>query len=315
MNQPIPEAPPAPDTAPSGVREREVSGLRGHPLLGALSPSRASDFLTCPLLYRYRAIDRLPERPGRAALRGTLVHEVLDRLFALPPDRRDMATASGLTPSALEDLLISEPEAAFALVEDAAWPADDPPGITTEVRDRMLAEAQALIRTYFDMEDPTSIETVEREQLVETALSDGLLLRGYVDRMDETDGQLRVVDYKTGRSPGQLWEQSAMFQLRFYALVVERATGRVPESLQLLYLGNGEVLTYHPDPEDLERFERKLQALWKAITRAADKEDWRPRRSKKCSWCSHQALCPEFGGTVPPLPTQPGAELSLTVEG
>ncbi|MEZ5157256.1 MAG: PD-(D/E)XK nuclease family protein [Candidatus Nanopelagicales bacterium] len=308
-----PASPPA-TAAPTGIREREVSGRQGHPLLGALSPSRASDFLTCPLLYRYRSIDRLPERPGRAALRGTLVHEVLDRLFALPASSRDVATACGLAPDAFSDLLTSDPDAAFALVEDADWPADHPPEIPATVRDQLLSEADALIRTYFDMEDPTSIDTVEREQLVEAFLSEDLLLRGYVDRMDETDGQLRVVDYKTGRSPAELWEQSAMFQLRFYALVVQRATGRVPQRLQLLYLGNGEVLTYHPDAEDLERFERKLQALWKAITRAADNQDWRPRRSKKCSWCSHQGLCPEFGGTIPPLPADPGPELSLTVE-
>src|SRR5579859_2725609 len=47
----------------------------------SLSPSRAGDFLTCPLLYRFRVIDRLPEPPSQAATRGTLVHSVLERLF------------------------------------------------------------------------------------------------------------------------------------------------------------------------------------------------------------------------------------------
>jgi putative RecB family exonuclease len=281
--------------------------------VGALSPSRAGDYLTCALLYRFRTIDRLPERPGMAAFRGTLVHEVLDRLFDRPSEERTVDEAGRILPQALVDLLAAEPEAAFALVEDAEWPADVPPEIPEAARERLLADAAALLDKYFTLEDPQSIEPLHREQLVEVVLDPDLVLRGYVDRMDETDGRLRVVDYKTGRAPGPQWEQSAMFQLRFYALVVHRATGRLPGLLQLLYLGNGEVLTYQPDEEDLDRFERKLRAMWKAITRAAEAGDWRPRSSGKCKWCSFQEICPEFGGTPPPLPPMPVTESSTTV--
>lgn len=295
----------------SGPRVRVRGAIAGHPLLGALSPTRASDFMQCPLLYRFRTIDRLPERPGRAALRGTLVHEVLDRLFDVPAAERDLETAAALLPSALQDLLDAEPESAFALIEDAPWPGPVP-----EVDEQVLAtlrkEARALLRTYFVMEDPSTVEPLHREQLVETELEPGFVLRGYVDRLDEADG-LRVVDYKTGRSPGPQWEQSALFQLRFYALIVHLTTGRLPARLQLLYLGNGEVLTYEPDEEDLRRFERKLRALWTAITSAAQRADWRANRGRNCQWCCHQQLCPEFGGTVPPLPDQPGGRASHTV--
>ncbi len=288
--------------------------MRGHPVLGALSPSRASDFLQCPLLYRFRAIDRLPERPGLAAFRGTLVHEVLDRLFDLDPGSRDLATAVGLTPAALDDLLAADPDNAFALVEDAPWPGDLP-DVPDQAKAGLLAQAQALLGAYFVMEDPSAVRAVQREQLVEVQLQEEFVLRGYVDRLDETDEGLRVVDYKTGRAPGPLWEQSAMFQLRFYALIVHRAAGTLPRKLQLLYLGSGEVLTYEPDAEDLDRFARKLQALWTAITRAAERGDWRPKPSKRCQWCCHQALCPAFGGTTPPLPERPRTITSLTVEG
>lgn len=297
---------------PTGIKARERSGLQGHPLLGALSPSRASDFLQCPLLYRFRTIDRLPERPGRAAFRGTLVHEVLDRLFDLPAEQRDLPAAVGIAPQALFDLLEHEPDAAFAMVEDAPWPGEAPE-VPAEAIAGLLQDAEALLGAYFGMEDPGAIQPLHREQLVEADLEGGPLLRGYVDRMDEGDGGLRVIDYKTGRSPGPMWEQSAMFQLRFYGLVVERATGRVPHRLQLLYLGNGEVLSYEPDSEDLQRFERKLKALWTAITRAADRQDWRPNRTKKCTWCSHQRVCPAFGGIAPPLPEKPDGPTSTTV--
>ena len=54
---------------------------------GALSPSRAGDFMSCPLLYRFRTIDRLPEPFSPDAVRGTVVHKVLEDLFDLPADR------------------------------------------------------------------------------------------------------------------------------------------------------------------------------------------------------------------------------------
>ena len=91
--------------------------------------------------------------------------------------------------------------------------------------------------------------------------------------------------------------------MKFYALVLWRLRGVVPRRLQLVYLGSGDVLTYDPVVADLERVERKLLALWEAI-RAGDarRGDWRPRPTKLCGWCDHQAVCPEFGGTPPPYP-------------
>jgi RecB family exonuclease len=72
-----------------------------------------------------------------------------------------------------------------------------------------------------------------------------------------------------------------------------------------MYLsGDGEVLRYSPDEADLRATERKLEALWAAISRARETGDWRPRPSRLCDWCRHKALCPEFGGTLPPLPGQ-----------
>ena len=43
-------------------------------------------------------------------------------------------------------------------------------------------------------------------------------------------------------------------------------------------------------------------ALWQAIERARANRDWRPRPGRICDWCAHQAICPSFGGTPPPIP-------------
>jgi putative RecB family exonuclease len=69
-----------------------------------------------------------------------------------------------------------------------------------------------------------------------------------------------------------------------------------------MYLGDREVLSYSPDESDLLATERKLLALWDAIELALAARDFRPRVSKLCDWCDHQAFCPEKGGVLLPWP-------------
>ncbi|MGW1540243.1 RecB family exonuclease [Streptomyces sp. NPDC002309] len=259
----------------------------------SLSPSRAGDFMQCPLLYRFRVIDRLPEKPSAAATRGTLVHSVLERLFDAPAAERTPPRARALVPGQWQRLRETRPE-----VEELF--ADDPEGVRLA---GWLTEAEQLVERWFTLEDPTRLEPAERELFVETELESGLRLRGIIDRVDVAPtGEVRIVDYKTGKAPRPEYAEGALFQMKFYALVVWRLKDVIPRRLQLVYLGSGDVLTYDPVRADLERVERKLLALWAAIREATETGDWRPRPTKLCGWCDHQAHCPEFGGTPPPYP-------------
>ncbi|MEV6314946.1 PD-(D/E)XK nuclease family protein [Streptomyces sp. NPDC051776] len=321
--------------------------------------------MTCPLLYRFRVIDRIPEKPSEAATRGTLVHAVLERLFDDPAVERTAQRARSMVAGEWERLLEARPELAD-LFSDAD-PADgereregdgegrrrggragagdmgastaagaggsqeagsggsqeagteeagetDGAGGTAAVAggtapspaDRLaqwLREAERLVERWFALEDPTRLEPAERELYVETELESGLTLRGIIDRVDVAPtGDIRIVDYKTGKAPRPEYASGPLFQMKFYALVLWRLRGTLPRRLQLVYLGSGDVLTYDPVEDDLRAVERKLHALWEAIKRATETGDWRPRPSRLCDWCDHQALCPEFGGTPPPYP-------------
>lgn len=278
-----PEAPQA-VTAP----ERQVS----RP---ALSPSRAADFKQCPLLYRFRAIDRLPEAPSPAQLRGTLVHATLQQLYGLPAAQRGPDTAMSLVQPAWEHVMAATPE--LTAVLDPAQ------------RTQLLAEAQALLAGYYRLEDPTRFDPQCCEERVEVELADGTLLRGFIDRIDvAATGELRVVDYKTGKAPPAaraLAEFKAMFQMKFYAVALLRSRGVPPTRLRLIYLADGQVLDYSPDHDELLRFEKTLIAIWRAIQSAGQTGDFRPTQSRLCDWCPHQQHCPLFGGTPPPYPGWP----------
>ena len=154
------------------------------------------------------------------------------------------------------------------------------------------------------MEDPQRLEPAERERLVEAVVDDHLLIRGYIDRLDVSPaGDLRVVDYKTGGAPREAFEARALFQLKFYALVLWRTRGVVPRSLRLLYLKDAEACDYSPDAEELTRFERNLVALWRAIERATERARLPARSRAGCATgARHQSRCPAYGGTPPPFP-------------
>src|SRR6201996_2242542 len=122
----------------------------------ALSPSRAADFKQCPLLYRFRAIDRLPEAPSPAQLRGSVVHAALQQLYALPPGQRGPDTAIGLVGPAWDQVIAAE--------------ADPAGGLDPAQRTQLLEEARALLAGYYRLEDPTRFEPQACEERVEVEL-------------------------------------------------------------------------------------------------------------------------------------------------
>jgi putative RecB family exonuclease len=263
-----------------------------RPTMASLSPSRAADFKTCPLLYRLRAIDHIPEAPSSAATRGTVVHAVLQELFALPSLQRTPDAAKAMIEPAWRQLLADEPELASLFPTDsdgsevAAW----------------LESARQLVDNYFGLEDPSRLDPESCEQLVEVDVG-GLLLRGYIDRLDVSPaGEIRIVDYKTGSLPREAFEAKALFQMKFYALVLWRLRGVVARQLKLIYLADRDTLSYTPDEVELERFEGTLRAIRLAIDKAVEAGEFKPSPSKLCGWCDHQSRCPAFGGTPPPFP-------------
>jgi len=273
-------------------RDTELADSR---LRASLSPSRAGDFKTCPLLYRLRSIDRIPEAQTPDQARGTLVHAVLERLFDLDAQARTPEAAREMVTPEWDRLVAEAPGLAGIVTEDGL------PGF--------LTSAGELLDGYFTMEDPQRLAPAERECLVSVDVDEGRLqLRGFIDRLDVAPGgEIRVVDYKTGGAPREAFESRALFQLKFYALVLWRTRGVVPSVLRLIYLKDREICDFRPDEEELARFERTVIALWAAINRARETGDFRPTPSRLCAWCAHQALCPEFGGTTPPYPEGMGA--------
>jgi len=218
---------------------------------------------------------------------------VLDRLFDLPAGSRTPDEAAALLGPEWDKLVAERPEVTGLF------------GTPGELEE-WLASAKSLLGRYFTLEDPNRLEPARREWFVRAVVGEGedqLVLRGIVDRLDVSpEGLIRVVDYKTGKSPRRGYEAKNMFQMKFYAVVLWRLRGVVPKRLQLMFLGDGEVLTYDPDEQDLQATEIKILAVWDAIRSAVHSGEWPANPTKLCGWCSFKPICPAHGGEAPPLP-------------
>lgn len=255
----------------------------------ALSASRAKEYLKCPLQFRLHVVDRIKEPPTRATAAGTLVHSVLEKLFDVAQADRNEDTAMGLfdqewaaTKDSLDDVV--------AMFDDEA------------ALDQWINETRDVVRGYFTLENPQRLEPVAREKRVDAYTHDGVRLRGFIDRIDRNPaGELRVVDYKTGKAPSPRFQDEALFQMRFYALLL-KLTDRMPLRTQLVYIKAGQTLTFDPTADDIERFEDEVSGIWDRIERDAKRGEFAPRHNPLCNWCGVRAHCPLFDGVLPDAP-------------
>ncbi len=132
-----------------------------------------------------------------------------------------------------------------------------------------------------------------------------LRLRGIIDRLElDAERRLIVTDYKTGKVPGQAQEQSRLGGVHFYAFLCEKVLGRRPDAVQLIYLTEPVSIVTTPhravDPGPPDEDGRHLVGGGEACER----EDFRPKPSRLCDWCSYRAWCPAFGGLPSDAPSR-----------
>ena len=129
---------------------------------------------------------------------------MLHDLFEHPAHERTPQNAIDLLPTRWRAQVEAKPELASMVTNDKEW----------------LDRATSLVQTYFTLEQPTTFEATHREMHLENDFREDIYLHGYVDRLDVApSGEVRIIDYKTGKSPKPGWDDKALFQLRVYALL------------------------------------------------------------------------------------------------
>ncbi|MDO5034687.1 MAG: PD-(D/E)XK nuclease family protein [Actinomycetaceae bacterium] len=267
----------------------------------ALSATSTKTWLQCPMKFRLTQVDGFKEPPSPATTRGTLVHAVLENLFDKPAEQRTAETAQEMI-GPLYDETMAQDEQFLAMFNDEV------------LLDKWKEEVRALVRQYFAMENPKRLEPFARERFIRTEIADGISIHGFVDRIDKApNGALRIVDYKTGKSPQQRFIEDMLFQMRFYALLLDKSEFGMPMRTQLVFLGDGRTLTLDPTREQIDAFEHHLVAIWNDIERAAKTKQFPPKKQVLCGWCGVKNLCPLYSSDTPEV-SEEGLERLLEIK-
>lgn len=244
------------------------------------SPSRLLAWLDCPRRYRMQYLDR--PRPAARAQRahtsvGIATHNALRDFWDLPLDRRTPAGVAELVRSSWIDAGFRDPE------QSAAWRLRVRDAVTDYLR-RSDRERQPV-----GVERSVSLKT---EQIAIT---------GRVDRLDDRDGELVVVDYKTGRQVPTDDDARTSLPLALYAVASARMFRRACHRVELHHVPSGTVAVHEHTDDSLSRKVAEAESIAADLRRAdaefaqvgVESPRFEPRPSAICAWCDFRAHCPE----------------------
>lgn len=250
-----------------------------------LSPSRASQFKTCPKQFKFANVDKIKEPTTEVQAKGTTVHQALEDLFDLKPDERNTEKLHNLFREAWTKVRGNdEHHNLFSSVEEEReWGLD----------------GLKLLNNYMSIEDPTSFEPLERERWVRGSIED-LNLRGILDRMDRNNkGELVIVDYKSGKAPLAKYKEPRFFALKLYALLIQKELGEMPSELKLIYLKNSTIHTLKVTQDSLDQVKIEVLEIWNNIKKAFETNDFPATKNTLCDWCYFKPICPVFNENAP----------------
>lgn len=248
--------------------------------LYSASPSRLLAWLDCPRRYRMQYLDRPrpAARPQRAHTSvGVATHNVLRDFWDLPPAERTPAGVEALVRQSWIDVGFRDPD------QSADW------------RARTTTRVTAYLRGVDRDRQPLG---VERTVSLRTST---LAVTGRLDRLDDRDGELVVVDYKTGRARLTDDDARTSLPLALYAVAAAGMFRRPCVRVELHHVSTGEVLAHEHTQESLQRKVAEAESIATDLRRAdADYADkgvgstlFGPRVSPLCTWCDFRAHCPE----------------------
>lgn len=244
-----------------------------------LSPSSISTFRQCPLKFKYSKIDGIPDAPTEATVLGNFVHEVLETMYGLAPDDRTQATAKSIARELWEE---KWSEKASSLI------------FSERELNKFRWTAWWCIENLWMLEDPISTSPAAIEEHVDGEIG-GVRLHGFIDRLFFENGEAKISDYKTGKTPKPRYMDDKFFQLIIYSQLLS-SIGMEPttSTLELLYLKDGVRFTKQVSPDDVKNTIEVIQGVREGIDARCKSGEFEANKSILCNWCGYKRICPAW---------------------
>ncbi|MBI4051928.1 MAG: PD-(D/E)XK nuclease family protein [Elusimicrobia bacterium] len=235
-----------------------------------LSHSSISLYRECPQKYKFKYIDKLPEKPKHFFSFGHSVHTALEFFYGVP----------ALPAPSLEEVL-----GHYKKNWESKGYKD------TKAEAEYFEEGQRILTSFYqkhigDFKPPLFAEYGFTFEV------DGVPVTGKVDRIDKLENnKIAIVDYKTGKAfdLSRVKEDS---QLTMYQMACEELLGLKVDSLTFYHLPSLTALTVIPHSQG------QITNLRKTIVQVSEsiqEKSFDPKpEERKCSWCDYKPLCPVF---------------------
>lgn len=251
-----------------------------------LSHSMASLYEQCPRKWHWQYVKGIRVGSGIAALVGNFAHTILEYLYQEDPDGRTIDKAKEIAREHWPEMESNEHFIRHELTEEEVM--------------QFKRDSFRNIHGLMQMEDPKSIEVIATEQKLDVVI-DGVRFGGLVDRIDQEDGVVRIVDYKTGKPGAKRYHADKARQLLLYAAMVRESLDLKPGRISLLFPSYLEEIERKATPSALSRTVNKYAKTWGNIQDSFKNDVWPPEPGPLCGWCDFVAECPEGAQKVKEL--------------
>lgn len=233
-------------------------------------------YSTCPLQYKFAHLVKIPIFGKPSLSFGKTMHSALEKFLGLISERRAAGADPATLPVTREELM---------QIYSDVW--EDDWYDTKERKEEYRARGTKLLDLFYDQTakqppDPLFLEKDFKLKIGQYAI------KGKIDRIDNVEGGVEIIDYKTGKpkEEGKISSDDKK-QLMLYQVAVTRLFGMTPVRLTYHYLEDGSQISFIGDEADIEKFDAGVEQTLASI--AEGKFEATP--GMHCKFCDFASIC------------------------
>lgn len=244
------------------------------------SHSSLKTYLNCPLQFKFKYYDGLPDKTSIEAFLGSAVHKALEVFYKIYQKHNIILPLKKLLNYYKKYWLTN-------------WDLTDIHKVRKDISNKeyFLIGVECIKFYYQNHFKPNEEKTIAIEKEINITINN-IKFKGFIDRLTiKKDGSIEIHDYKTGRYVPSIKEQQKDMQLALYQLAINHVYPKKKIKLIWYYLQKKKIIKIEKTEEELKELQRKLI---KTVRQIEKTEDFEPKQSHLCNWCAYKSLCPLY---------------------